>query len=848
MKLLTSFRPHSPGEAAIRLKRMFTRESFQTALILFLILNIDFLPCLWGDKSLLESAQLCQSVLPSGSWQGKRVDLLRYGKTLDPAAAAWITEPYLAVAGQYIRHGELPIWNPYQAFGAPFAAEMLSQPFYPLAAAFSLYVTPTTVNYFILTRLFIAGMCAYLYLRLFVSFPSALAGGIASLLAGYYLLYLTIAHLSVEVLLPGALLAAECLLRKRTFQILVVFAIVLCLTITGGMPESTLLLMVFLYSYILIRLGSDVTLRNSWRRLSCYIIAASVTALFLSALLLLPFIELLRQSYNTHDPGTLRGIVTAIGGRTPGLRHDPIDLSIFTYIFPLIFGHPFAPTLAYNYSGVRNYVGIIAFFLSLIAVVCVRRDQTPEDRTLGKLTGFFGTCILLIVLKRYGVPPINSVGHLPFFRFEFFYKYDEPILSICVAFLSAIGLERLIKRQVSTLVQASALLFTFLLIPLAIFISRQALTKEFFTEHIPPAFPLLAVLLPTCLLFVAAVSILTLGRQAGARSSRYLAMVMVALIAIELSGNYIPELYYTLNHLPDKAENPYVGAPYIKWLKDRGPNTYRVFGRDGALFPNWASVFQLSDIRNLDALFYKKYLPFIRAFLLAPGQVIPDDFQDRFTGMGTYDYAFSTPIQKRLLQLSSAKYLITARPYATAPFKLAYDREIKIYSYDNVLPRAAIYFQAEVAGNENAILRRLVDPDLNVFQTVLLDATKLNPDQVRRVADIDRSSPQPIEAGKIISYEPQSVEVSASLKQNGILVLNDSDYPGWTVSVDGRPSQWFTANYLFRGVLLGPGDHKVRFVYRPRTFYLGLAITAVTALTLAVYGMVLRRKKHFDSR
>jgi LPXTG-motif cell wall-anchored protein len=78
------------------------------------------------------------------------------------------------------------------------------------------------------------------------------------------------------------------------------------------------------------------------------------------------------------------------------------------------------------------------------------------------------------------------------------------------------------------------------------------------------------------------------------------------------------------------------------------------------------------------------------------------------------------------------------------------------------------------------------------------------------------------------------------------LVLNDSDYPGWKVYVDGRRSHWITANYLFRGVLLSHGKHIVSFAYEPASFTIGAAISGAALLGLA--GFVIWRKRSRISR
>jgi|ERR1700761_8055909 len=232
-------------------------------------------------------------------------------------------------------------------------------------------------------------------------------------------------------------------------------------------------------------------------------------------------------------------------------------------------------------------------------------------------------------------------------------------------------------------------------------------------------------------------------------------------------------------------------------------------------------------------MYYKKYLPFLRNFITARPPNQTQELWDRFTGEDG-EYAFGTPLEKRLLQLSSVRYLLSAKPYSDTSFKPIYNNEITIYQYDTILPRAAIYYQAEIEQNEGEVLKRLADPALNVFQTVLLDRTKIKPFQLKSVADVNQGAAKKVEAANITSYLPRAVEIHASLDRNGILVLNDSDYPGWSVDIDGTRGKWVTANYLFRGVFLPPGRHVVRFVYRPRTFYLGASLAGLALAFLSV--------------
>jgi uncharacterized membrane protein YfhO len=69
-------------------------------------------------------------------------------------------------------------------------------------------------------------------------------------------------------------------------------------------------------------------------------------------------------------------------------------------------------------------------------------------------------------------------------------------------------------------------------------------------------------------------------------------------------------------------------------------------------------------------------------------------------------------------------------------------------------------------------------------------------------------------------------------------VLSDTYDTDWRVEVDGLPAPMMRVNGLFRGVHLAAGEHTVTFTYHPSRFYLGSAISAITALGLALARMV----------
>jgi hypothetical protein len=73
------------------------------------------------------------------------------------------------------------------------------------------------------------------------------------------------------------------------------------------------------------------------------------------------------------------------------------------------------------------------------------------------------------------------------------------------------------------------------------------------------------------------------------------------------------------------------------------------------------------------------------------------------------------------------------------------------------------------------------------------------------------------------------------------LLFTESCYPGWSVSVDGKPAPLQQAYGVFQSVALQPGTHRIVFSYHPTRITIGLAI-AGAALGLALLVLVLTRR------
>jgi hypothetical protein len=91
----------------------------------------------------------------------------------------------------------------------------------------------------------------------------------------------------------------------------------------------------------------------------------------------------------------------------------------------------------------------------------------------------------------------------------------------------------------------------------------------------------------------------------------------------------------------------------------------------------------------------------------------------------------------------------------------------------------------------------------------------------------------PTESVTITRYEPQRVELTAVLDHPGLVILADTFYPGWRLTIDGAEAPIYRANHAMRAAAVAAGTHGLVYTYEPASVRLGLglSIAGVIALT-----------------
>ncbi len=107
---------------------------------------------------------------------------------------------------------------------------------------------------------------------------------------------------------------------------------------------------------------------------------------------------------------------------------------------------------------------------------------------------------------------------------------------------------------------------------------------------------------------------------------------------------------------------------------------------------------------------------------------------------------------------------------------------------------------------------------------------------------LEGSPAKGVAPGRILAIErhAESVRVEAVSQGDGLLVLNDAFWPGWTATVDGRPVPIWRADFLVRAVPWPPGGHVLKMRYQPPEFRAGLWLSAAGALGAILLGVIPR--------
>jgi hypothetical protein len=136
----------------------------------------------------------------------------------------------------------------------------------------------------------------------------------------------------------------------------------------------------------------------------------------------------------------------------------------------------------------------------------------------------------------------------------------------------------------------------------------------------------------------------------------------------------------------------------------------------------------------------------------------------------------------------------------------------------------------EAIADEERQLSRLKDPNFDAEHCVVMaEAPKDLPASPAAAAGVAG-------AAKVewTRWSVNAFEVDVNAPEPSVLVISQTEYPGWKAWIDGKPAALTRANYVFPAIFVPPGSHHVRFSFEPSSFKAGLALSLLATAILGV--------------
>ncbi|GAB4310721.1 MAG: hypothetical protein Kow0059_00300 [Candidatus Sumerlaeia bacterium] len=561
----------------------------------------------------------------------------------DPASSAYNEELLPFAVHAAVRAGCLPLWNPWVACGTPLAAHPIASVYYPLAWITHLWPGSWSWDFFLLLRLWIAGLFTYLFLRQWrVNWGAALTGGALFMLSGYMTRYVNLFHLNVECLVPAAFWAVERLRRAPSAGRFAVLTAIVFIAVLGGNPQSHVMLFATLVAYGGFTWAWQGGRRLGWmRRLTGAVAGAGVVAggfalaALLAAFFLLPFIEFYLHSVHPHPEHA---------GTEYLAIYQTITLLSPRFYFPVYMRYLNFPMMP---------MGVGATFLCVFSVGRFRRRRA--------LAFFLLAAIALIYCKVTGFWFVNWIGRLPLLRVMSFPKYCSEMFFF-IAAAAALGLHNLLRNEahrwwtrlgLALYVAALVSLYERNLYKFLDPYNQTPIQMEFI--RVVARFAALAVPAALGLWLMAHRRRRALRPWPGAPPLRRAAGVLCAAVGLLALAELISfqdgqrALRYDTLTLPPVLErlrrDQLVRRPWD-----------RVYGAKTILFPQTAAALQIQDIRDFSPLCETRYWTFMKSFLTNPA--IPTYYHPFFNKMFTGS-AYQEVVFSPYFDMLGVRYMLT---------------------------------------------------------------------------------------------------------------------------------------------------------------------------------------------
>jgi len=721
--------------------------------------------------------------------------------------------PFILFSAETLASGYIPLWNPYQEGGTPFFASFIASPLFPLKWILYLSSPLTGYSYYVVLPLGLAGFFTHVFSRLIgLSRYGAFFAATTYMFCGFIISHLQYALATPVTLMPIIFTTFQRAFTQRDLPSILFASLSFHLILLAGHPTIAFVILgatsIYFIALTLVYIREDLQAGRFIHHIQ-HLGVVGLLGLLLSAVLLLPFFELLKDGY-TYKEESHNAMLDFKRLGTDGIKSMA---GLFLPHYKTVWFT--SPQYRSNTYAYQAYCGIVALVLFAYALV-TKPIHWPLMIVFLLSSGF-----------AFGIAPFSALN----FTFPFNYipaEYGLIPLSFTLIVLSGQGLDKIFEDfkpskfyGVILILSGIALnFFAGLSRPLDWTSSSWADWRSFQVSG--------------SLFLISALLVRLLGPPSRANPRR-LSVAFILLSCADLFYNG-----YWVNPPQPKFDYPET-SPIRKLKSDE--SLYRILGMDGVSRLNTGMIHHLQDLQSYMTIIQRRHREFM---ILGDPQIA--------SRIATATEVYDSP----LWNLMNVKYILrrSDKPIPQEEsFRLVYrDPYVLIYENLRAFPRAFIVPNVHVVEGKSQAFQALSDYKARLRNIAVIEAEEdrealekaelLN--SYERTRPPDPALPEgEVYNVKMDAYQLHRVVLTAELKAPGFLVLSDTIYPGWRVQVDGKEEKIYPTDYALRGVFLDKGAHSVVFYYQPTSFKLGLYLSALgsglTALGFTVKSNFLRR-------
>ncbi len=734
-------------------------------------------------------------------------------------------ETFLARSWQ--ESGEMPLWNPLQFAGLPFAHDIQAATAYPPHWIFG-RIDPSNVgaalSWMLVLHVILAGWGAFAYARFSgLGRTASLVAAIGFMFAGKWLLHLVVAgHYAFIGLawLPWATLGIVKGLRQRDVLAATWGGVGLGLMAVTTHPQLMLYSGLFLAAWTLAtfgespRTGGEETARHLVRWIGYGAVAAAIS-IGVAAAQIGPSLEMAAM--------TTRGVSGAGQGASGSIRS----------LIQLLGPSPSGIQSVTSWES-KSGIGVVWIVMALLATIVT--TGTAKRRASRESLVVLG----LIVFAAGGSFALQGLQGFRLFR--------EPgrmflIAAFPLSLVAATSVEALLNSASAELRGRARRIAIRSFVALLVVLVASALSSGIGPIKLHPYWLSLAATVPASAFMIC---------RKGPTSSR----TKIAWALILLSD--VASMSWP--HVSTRPLNEVIfPSPCARFVAEHVGPLDRVLDRglpdhssSTPLGPAVSSELRLSQVRGYNPLDLARFKDYLR--------IVADPVPVEHLMNGLSNVPILHP---SMLDLLGVRFLVQPvdrhlRSVDAEPSSLPGWEQVFV----DPRPRAFTFARGgirdlpayEVLENQSPMPRAFVAPTVAKIprdRAGLIEA--MTATDFRKVAlveaDVTISTggiSGPDRWAKVRDYRANRIVIHA--QGPGLLVLTDPWFPGWTAEVDGRSAEVVRADYLFRGVALSTGFHEVTMSFRPRSVIVGRTISLSTCLGVLVATVLAGVRRRGNSR